>query len=95
MRCFLFFSTVEIGLIDGQFEKKQNLKKKTNISPFVFQLKKKCLFFYQRKFYFSNSSNQMNNNININIDFLKIHHSLDVFWTKKIHVAQEIFYRMY
>lgn len=78
-RSFLFFfSTVGIGLIDGQFEKKQNLKKKTNISPFVFQLKKKlCLLC------FISQTAEINNNIDINIDFLKNHHSLNVFLAER------------
>lgn len=72
MRCFLF-STVEIALVDGQFEKNNTLKK-TNISSFVFQLKKKlCLLC------FISQTAVINNNIDINIDFFKNHHSLNVF----------------
>lgn len=72
-----FFSTVEIALVDGQFEK-NNPFKKPNISPFVFQLKKKlCLMC------FISQTAVINNNIDINIDFLKNHHSLKVFLAER------------
>lgn len=58
--------------------KKTKPKKKPNISRFVFQLKKKlCLLC------FISQTAVINNNIDINIDFLKNHHSLNVFLAER------------
>lgn len=57
--------------------KKQNLKKTQHIA-FFFQLKKKL-----RLLCFISQTAVINNNIDINIDFLKNHHSLNVFLAER------------